>query len=905
MNTPPASVSTETLHALLAQREWIERLARGLTRDATQAEDVAQESWIALMRRPPEHTGNLRSWLATLVRNTARKLARAESRRQRRELSVARDDAEHMPAQALERAELARTLLDAVLALDEPYRRVLIQAYVDGRALNEIARESGVPAATVRSQHSRGLELLRERLDRGRDGDRSRWFASVAALAMPRADVLGPGGVVGVLAMKWKLAAAAALVALLGFWIVSAVRDDGDGARAQPVASEAALETDGEPLTSAVPFERELANTTTAAALTAATTAALDIRVTWERDGTPAAHTGLHVVANDPFGRAERLRATTDGEGRARVDGLAPGKWGVYGVHGGSGLVEVVAGEERPFELVIRRGVHVRGRVVDGNGAPVAGAAISISASPLEAGVDIASSDAEGRFELRDVATARSLGARKSPFAPARKVDLRGAPNETLAVELVLSRTGGSVAGIVRDAAGAPVANARVTIGNEELRPPADVQPKFGIAREVLTASDGTFHADAINPGAQWIVARATGRVAGETRAEIRAGETARVEVLLPSGAALHGRVHSRGDALAGVTVYIASQGRAAQARTKTDATGAYAIPDLPEGEHEVRLDHPSFSDERTRVELHACADTRLDVDVDLGHTLVGRVVDSHDEPLAGVRVRPSAMDSSRCPDGEEEAFLNLVTRGRSVKTDANGYFLLARLPAIPVRLDVWPAALERTEPIGTFADVLPPARDLVLRVDTERTADAWIAGTLVDSAGQAACGVRVSARPDGDRHRDTGLVATLTDAVTGRFRVGPLRGGAYVLTSSAKDWLVDTRLRTHIVEPAQELELGELPVEIGGIVSVKVSRTGGAPLGSPSLVLRCITDGKFLERGLRLEYDRGASPPLPPGEYEFVTWAGAGYAPIGQPHVEVRAGEEVRVEIELPASTR
>ena len=72
MSDPSHSLSDADLEKLLAQRGWVRRLAASLVADAGLADDVAQESWLAALRHPPRHAQNLRSWLSTLVRNTAR-----------------------------------------------------------------------------------------------------------------------------------------------------------------------------------------------------------------------------------------------------------------------------------------------------------------------------------------------------------------------------------------------------------------------------------------------------------------------------------------------------------------------------------------------------------------------------------------------------------------------------------------------------------------------------------------------------------------------------------------------------------------------------------------------------------------------------------------------------------------
>ncbi|MEM9380147.1 MAG: RNA polymerase sigma factor [Planctomycetota bacterium] len=77
---------------LLAEMGWVRQLARGLVADPALAEDLAQEAWIAASTRPPaalHGAGALRAWLATVVRNLARKSARSRGRREHHERTAA------------------------------------------------------------------------------------------------------------------------------------------------------------------------------------------------------------------------------------------------------------------------------------------------------------------------------------------------------------------------------------------------------------------------------------------------------------------------------------------------------------------------------------------------------------------------------------------------------------------------------------------------------------------------------------------------------------------------------------------------------------------------------------------------------------------------------------------------
>ena len=62
-----------------------------------------------------------------------------------------------------------RAVTEALWALPEPYQSTLVQRYFEELQPSRIAARSGVPLATVKSRLQRGLELLRQTLER-RDG---------------------------------------------------------------------------------------------------------------------------------------------------------------------------------------------------------------------------------------------------------------------------------------------------------------------------------------------------------------------------------------------------------------------------------------------------------------------------------------------------------------------------------------------------------------------------------------------------------------------------------------------------------------------------------------------------------------------------------------------------------------
>jgi RNA polymerase sigma-70 factor (ECF subfamily) len=181
----PTSASADALEALFAQVGWARRLARSLTADADEAEDLLQDTWIAAAEHPPDSGRPLRPWIAVVLRNRFLHRLVAGRRRQAREARHAPDDAGPSPQQLLETVQIQRLLADLVAGLPEPYRQTVILRYFEELPGAEIARRLGIPAGTVRWRLKTALDELKRRLDEGHAGDRSAWRAALLPLAAP------------------------------------------------------------------------------------------------------------------------------------------------------------------------------------------------------------------------------------------------------------------------------------------------------------------------------------------------------------------------------------------------------------------------------------------------------------------------------------------------------------------------------------------------------------------------------------------------------------------------------------------------------------------------------------------------------------------------------------------------
>lgn len=183
MESPVTSFSAHEAAPDQGDWLWLGALCARLTQDPGLAEDARQEAWLAAARvsgGAPDRVG-----LARAVRSFLWKARRAERRRAGREREAAR--AEGLPStdELVARGEQQRRVLDALLALEEPFRSTLLARFQEGLDPREIAERGASPVDTVRWRLRRGIELLRDALRADRAG------GGLAAVAMGVPSTLG------------------------------------------------------------------------------------------------------------------------------------------------------------------------------------------------------------------------------------------------------------------------------------------------------------------------------------------------------------------------------------------------------------------------------------------------------------------------------------------------------------------------------------------------------------------------------------------------------------------------------------------------------------------------------------------------------------------------------------------
>jgi RNA polymerase sigma-70 factor (ECF subfamily) len=144
-------------------------IARRVLADPNLAEEVAQDTFVALWRRPgafdPER-GSLRSFLMVVARNKAVDLVRKEESRKRATDSLLQEAA--VPSDMApddERIEEREEIRRALAQLSLVQREAIVLAYFGGRTYREVARELEIPEGTAKTRLRDGLVKLRTLLN--------------------------------------------------------------------------------------------------------------------------------------------------------------------------------------------------------------------------------------------------------------------------------------------------------------------------------------------------------------------------------------------------------------------------------------------------------------------------------------------------------------------------------------------------------------------------------------------------------------------------------------------------------------------------------------------------------------------------------------------------------------------
>jgi RNA polymerase sigma factor (sigma-70 family) len=154
--------------AALVQRHgpMVLGVCRRLLHDAHEAEDAFQATFLVLVHkaRSIDRPESLGPWLHGVAYRTAARARQAARHRAREWESAAVPDGD--PAVELVWRELRQVLDEELGRLAQKYHAPLVLFYLEGKTIEEVARQLGCPKGTVLSRLARGRDRLRKRLVR-------------------------------------------------------------------------------------------------------------------------------------------------------------------------------------------------------------------------------------------------------------------------------------------------------------------------------------------------------------------------------------------------------------------------------------------------------------------------------------------------------------------------------------------------------------------------------------------------------------------------------------------------------------------------------------------------------------------------------------------------------------------
>jgi RNA polymerase sigma-70 factor (ECF subfamily) len=152
-------------------RKWVEEyqnhawtLARYLLKDAQEAEDACQEAFVKLWHHQDSiDKDKIRPWLMRVTRNGC--LDRLRRRRPTEELMEWRhQDESPGPMQGLQQRETGQRLKQAIGALKEPYRSLVVLRDIHQHSYKEVAVVLELSQSQVKVYLHRARKQLREQL---------------------------------------------------------------------------------------------------------------------------------------------------------------------------------------------------------------------------------------------------------------------------------------------------------------------------------------------------------------------------------------------------------------------------------------------------------------------------------------------------------------------------------------------------------------------------------------------------------------------------------------------------------------------------------------------------------------------------------------------------------------------
>lgn len=884
----PRPDAAENWEHLLAETKWLGRLAAQLVPPADR-DDLVHDVLVAAAQHA-QKPRSVRAWLTSVARNlAARRWLRAHNRRTR-EAAVARAHSETVPvADAVASFATHRAVVNAVMALEEPYRAAVLLRFWDDLPVREVAKRTGVPAETARTRIKRGVERLRGSLDR-EAGDRRAWTVPLLQIrAVHDAMVGGPTPLAaipflaGALMSKGVVVAAAAAVSVLfAAWVIVAEATSGPpGEGAGPRGGAASL---AEPFARVPDAPSAPADRREVAATGARPGVHVDGHVV-ALDGSAVPRARIHALGSDPSADPVLLAtagddgafALRDVEPETRLQARAAG----WQPSNGKTRVAARRGDTIPIRIVMgARGHALAGRVVDDQGAGAARALVAIAVDEecskhldgvvaanrppgngkLDRDAILVRADEQGHFATDEVpqgevvVLARGTGVLANVVGTAAARVIQNAQNDVV----VRLQRGAEVYGEVRDEHGKPHGGLRLTAVHDgstaagEFGRDRDEPGRAVTDRTAVSAADGTYCIRGLFDADHRVGVDAT--LARTAQVALTPGERRRLDFTVERTWQVPVRVQDEsGGPLADWVVIAGHEGtgnKTAPTKARTGADGVCLVTGLqsdrvvisvhaPDPERGKPVLFPSF----VRTVARGAREVTAVVAIPAA-ALSGRVLRADGAPAKEAEVALTLLGPDRVP------FARFSISGDRLEARAgdDGAFVFGRLPAGEFRLQIREKglriardALLQGQEVDLGAIVMPPAAPLEVEV---RGAQGRVWVTLLGAAESAP----PEAIPSWSREIAEARWEEISSkqAVDGKWRTARAAQGRYVLqvrgdgiasTARSVDLIASAPQRV-VVECHRGVEQ-EFVLEFGDSVRV----TDGQKIPRPHLLIED-TDG-------------------------------------------------------------